>query len=165
MEKTPEGKLYSPALLSLATELASYPLSDELDLRASGRSRTCGSSIEIGIRLSSDGKVSHIGMRVAACAVGQASAALLAKSASGKSVDEIVTAYRTIDNWLSGQGELPDWPLLKALLSPSDSTASTPTEGSSSSSTTESKTLPVNNQVYQWVDEDGRTHFSDEKPR
>ena len=55
--------------------------------------------------------------------------------------------------------------LLKALLSPSASTADKQTEDSSSSSTTESKTLPVNNQVYQWVDEEGRTHFSDEKPR
>ena len=110
-----EGKLYSPALLSLATELAAYPYSDTFDLSASERSRTCGSTIDLGVTLNSAGMVSAIGLRVAACAVGQASAAVLASSATGKSGTEIGDTHLKIDNWLAGNGELPDWPGIRAL--------------------------------------------------
>ena len=115
MSASDEGKLYSPALLSLATELAEYPLSKSFQFAGSDRSRTCGSTIDIGIDLDSGGRIASIGMQVAACAVGQASAALLAREAMGKSIVEIETTYGTIANWLSGAGGLPDWPGIEVL--------------------------------------------------
>ena len=71
MSASDEGKLYSPALLSLATELAEYPLSKSFQFAGSDRSRTCGSTIDIGIDLDSRGRIASIGMQVAACAVGR----------------------------------------------------------------------------------------------
>jgi hypothetical protein len=73
MAATNEGKLYSAALLSLATELAAYPYSDTSAFKASERSRTCGSTIDVSIEIDSKNHVTTIGLRVAACAVGQAS--------------------------------------------------------------------------------------------
>jgi NifU-like protein involved in Fe-S cluster formation len=115
MAATNEGKLYSAALLSLATELAAYPYSDTSAFKASERSRTCGSTIDVSIEIDSKNHVTTIGLRVAACAVGQASAALLARSVEGKSCAAVNDAHLNIANWLVGKGELPDWPGITAL--------------------------------------------------
>lgn len=109
------SKLYSPALLSLATELYRFPLEEDLPHRASARSRTCGSTIDIGLATDDDGSVAQIGMRVSACAVGQASSALLAKEASGRSSNSINDTRDGLESWLAGKGELPDWPGIEAL--------------------------------------------------
>jgi NifU-like protein involved in Fe-S cluster formation len=115
MAGTTEGKLYSPALLSLATELAAFPVSDGFGFTASERSRTCGSTIDIGLDVGTDGRIDAIGLRVSACAVGQASAALLARSVTGKTCEELNAAFHKIANWLGSDGDLPDWPGIEAL--------------------------------------------------
>jgi NifU-like protein involved in Fe-S cluster formation len=104
------SKLYTPAMLSLATELANYPLTGDCPHRASARSRTCGSTIDIGLRLSPDAVVEAVALKISACAIGQASAAILARSIQGKSRDEIRQTRDAIEAWLAGQGSLPDWP-------------------------------------------------------
>lgn len=109
------AKLYSPALLGLATGLADYPLDPALPLIAEARSRSCGSVITIGLALEQAGPVSQIGMKVSACAIGQASAALLARSAIGTDPDQIIRTAEGLDQWLSGEGELPRWPGIEAL--------------------------------------------------
>ncbi len=115
------GKLYSPAMLSLATELASYPLPGDWPLTASARSRTCGSTVEMGLKLARDGAVESIGLKVSACAVGQASAALLARSIVGKSAADIGAARGQIADWLDGKGGLPEWPEFELLEAARDS--------------------------------------------
>ena len=115
MTARPAAKLYSPALLGLATELAEFPLQDTLPLRAEARSRSCGSVIALGLALAENGRVGQIGMRVSACAIGQASAALLARSALGADPARIVDATATLTTWLAGEGGLPDWPGLDVL--------------------------------------------------
>ena len=72
------GALYSPALLGLAVELAEYPLKDDMALRGEARSRSCGSTLQLGCTTDDDGAIAELGMRVSACAVGQASAAIFA---------------------------------------------------------------------------------------
>lgn len=108
-------KLYSPALLGLATGLAAYPLTPDLPLRAEARSRSCGSVIALGLALDDDGLIARIGMQVSACAVGQASAALLAQHAAGRDPGAVSAAAQAIADWLAGTGPLPDWPGLAAL--------------------------------------------------
>lgn len=108
-------KLYSPALLALATGLAAYPLTPDLLLRAEARSRSCGSVIALGLALDDDGLIARIGMQVSACAVGQASAALLAQHAAGRDPGAVSAAAQAIADWLAGTGPLPDWPGLAAL--------------------------------------------------
>lgn len=115
------GKLYTPAMLSLATELAAYPLEGEWPLTALARSRTCGSTIQLGLRLADNGYVDAIGLKISACAIGQASAALMARSISGRSSNEIRLARDAIQSWLSGAGELPDWPGLELIEAARDS--------------------------------------------
>lgn len=109
------AKLYSPALLGLATGLARFPLTDELPLRAEARSRSCGSVIALGVALDDGGRVADIGMQVSACAIGQASAALLAESAQGADPARVHATAEALAAWLAGEGALPDWPGIEAL--------------------------------------------------
>jgi NifU-like protein involved in Fe-S cluster formation len=108
-------KLYSPELLGLATGLANFPLSDDLPLTAEARSRSCGSVIALGLALNEAGQIARIGMQVSACAIGQASAALLAQSAAGRASAIINAAGEALERWLAGEGALPDWPGIAAL--------------------------------------------------
>lgn len=110
-------RLYSPAVLALATGLAAYPLDDRLTLRAEARSRTCGSEIILGLELAPSGKILRVGMQVRACAIGQASAALLAQGARGRPADDLALTSGDLEAWLAGADALPDWPDL-ALLAP-----------------------------------------------
>lgn len=109
------AKLYSPALLALASELAGFPLTGDFSHRAEARARTCGSVIALGLGLDDAGRIVTIGMRVSACAIGQASAALLARGAVGADVARIDETLGRLEAWLSGIGTLPDWPGLEAL--------------------------------------------------
>lgn len=109
------AKLYSPALLGLTTELARFPLDDSLPLRAEARSRSCGSVITVGLALGPAQEIARIGMQVSACAIGQASAALLAQSALGTASAHMVQTTSQLEAWLAGEGPLPDWPGIAVL--------------------------------------------------
>lgn len=113
MARTPP--LYSPELLALATGLADYPFEAALPLRAEARSRTCGSTIAIGFALGHDGLVERVGMQVSACAIGQASAALLARACLAVEPEHIARVADGLTQWLAGEDDLPDWPGLAAL--------------------------------------------------
>ncbi len=114
MSAASREKLYSPALLALATQLARYPLHDGFSLVGEARSRTCGSAVTCGITTDADGKILELGIRASACAVGQAAAAIFAACAVGKSVAEIDQASLQLSQWLAG-GSAPDWPEIEAL--------------------------------------------------
>lgn len=107
--------LYTPEVLALATSLAAYPLNPDLALRASARSPTCGSTIEVGLALDADGTIARLGLRAQACAVGQAAAAIFARAAPGMGRDDLATALRGLESWLGGEGDLPGWPGLAAI--------------------------------------------------
>lgn len=108
-------KLYTPRLLALSAELARFPLSGSFDYQAEARSRTCGSTIEVGANLDATGRVANTGMQVTACAVGQSSAAIMALSAERVTADAFTTALDEIEAWLAGEGVLPTWPGFDAL--------------------------------------------------
>jgi len=110
-------RLYTPDLLALATELAAFPLDANLPARAEVRSRSCGSVIALGLAEDEAGRIARIGMQVSACAIGQASAALLARAALGRSSTEVAAAHDALAAWLASEGPLPDWPDI-ALLEP-----------------------------------------------
>lgn len=104
------ARLYTPAVLALATGLSAYPLEDSLTLRAEARSRTCGSVVAVGLDLAGDGTIARIGLQVRACAIGQASAALLAQDAQDRTADDLGHTRAALERWLAGEGALPDWP-------------------------------------------------------
>lgn len=112
--------LYTPEVLALATGLAAYPWDDALPLRASARSRSCGSAIELGLALGGEGRIERVGLRSSACAIGQAAAAIFAGAAAGRSADDIARAERAITAWLTGEGDLPDWPGFAAIAAARD---------------------------------------------
>ena len=109
------AKLYSPALLGLATELAEYPLGAAMPHTAEVRSRSCGSVIALGLALNDGGQVAQIGLRVSACAIGQASATVLARHIAGADPHAITATHDAIARWLAGEGGLPDWPDMSLL--------------------------------------------------
>lgn len=116
MNAAAPARLYSPALLGLATDLARFPLGSDLPLRAEARSRSCGSVIALGMALNEEGRIARIGMRVSACAIGQASAALLARGAPGTEAARIRETTDGLAAWLAGQSDLPGaWPGLEPL--------------------------------------------------
>lgn len=111
------GRLYSPALLSLATELANYPFVGAWVHSGSARSKTCGSSIEIGLALDDRSRVTRLGLRVSACAVGQAAATIFAQGCKGFDRLELAAHLSEIEHWLGNSTVVrPSWPGFEPLL-------------------------------------------------
>lgn len=108
--------LYTPQILSLAAELANFPLTAAFAHRASARSRTCGSVIEIGVESDADGLITRVGVQITACAMGQASAAILAQGLGGRTSDDVAAAHAGLAAWLTGEGGLPNWPQLDLIV-------------------------------------------------
>ena len=104
------AKLYTREILSLATQLANYPYIDDARANASVRSRSCGSTLDIALLTGSNGEICGVGMKVTACAVGQAAAAIFARAAEGRDAGDIDTADAALQAWLAGSGEPPEWP-------------------------------------------------------
>ncbi len=115
MTATRPAKLYSPALLGLATGLARFPFDPALPLQAETRSRICGSVMTIGLALDQHGRIAAVGMQVSACAIGQASAALLAEGAAGTDAGTIAATTDALERWLAGADKLPQWPGMDVL--------------------------------------------------
>ena len=107
--------LYTPEVLDLATGLAAFPWDEGLPLRGQARSKSCGSAIALGLALDGQGHVMRIGIRSQACAIGQAAAAIFAREACGRTLEEIAQAGAAIDAWLGGNAPMPDWPGLATI--------------------------------------------------
>lgn len=111
----PKAPLYTAEVLAMAVRLADYPLGPHLPLTGEARSRSCGSTLEIGLALDGSGRIAQAGCRARACAVGQAAAGLFLDGAVGRSADDLVQARGALAQWLAGEGPLPDWPGLTLL--------------------------------------------------
>lgn len=109
------AKLYSPQVLALAVELTRWPAQPKLPLHGEARSPTCGSTIAIDLALDDRGAIASLGMRVRACAIGQAAAALFARNADGKTQEQLESVLQTLELWLVGEGPEPDWPELNVI--------------------------------------------------
>lgn len=107
--------LYTPQVLALATSLADYPWNEAMPLQGSARSKSCGSSLMLGLATDEAGHIADIALRSQACAIGQASAAIFAAGAKGTDAARIAEADRQISAWLAGEGGLPDWPGIEAI--------------------------------------------------
>ena len=107
--------LYTPELLALAVSLGKLPYDDKMPLSGEARSRTCGSTVRLSLSTDDEGRISGIGLRAAACAVGQAAAAVFAQSANGRDLREISDSRVQIARWLAEGGALPSWPGIAAL--------------------------------------------------
>ncbi len=108
---TEKASLYTKDILRLA---ASLPHADALaivDAQATRRSPVCGSEITAEVKLDGAGRVEAVAFRARACAMGQASAALLRSSAAGKTMDDIAAMRGLLAEALSGaRGFDAGWP-------------------------------------------------------
>jgi len=107
--------LYTPTVLALATSLAEWPWDEALPLQGSARSKSCGSTLVLGLDTDAEDRIARIGLKAQACAIGQAAAAIFAGAAIGRSGAEIGQAESAIRAWLAGDTPLPDWPGLDVL--------------------------------------------------
>lgn len=107
--------LYTPAVLAAATGLAVFPWDDALPLTGEARSRACGSTLALALAVDAAGRITRVGLRPHACAIGQAAAHAFAAAAPGRDRAEIAAARAAIGQWLAGEGALPDWPGLDVI--------------------------------------------------
>ena len=107
--------LYSRDILRLA---ASIPCLGRLDAPQGSAERTskiCGSRIAVDVALDGEGRIAALGLEVKACALGQASAALMAAHAPGRTQSEIEDARDALAAYLAGAIDHPGaWPGLEA---------------------------------------------------
>ena len=102
-------KLYSQRILALAADI---PLTDRLpqpQVTARRRSPLCGSTVTVDLALE-DGRVAAFGQDVRACALGQASASILARHVVGASREEIAAARASLNSMLKAGGPPPAAP-------------------------------------------------------
>jgi len=102
-------KLYSGRILELAADI---PLTERLEAPQASvkkRSPQCGSTVTVGISMR-DGQISEFGQDVKACALGQASASILAANVIGRTKAEIIEARTQLIRMLKANGPVPDAP-------------------------------------------------------
>lgn len=99
--------LYTAEILRLA---ASIPWQERLTppcSTAERRSAICGSRVRADAVTDADGRVTRYGQEVRACALGQASAAILGQAVIGMTAAELDGAHAALHGWLKGEGPLP----------------------------------------------------------
>ena len=109
MAETDLIKLYSGRILELAADIPLTTRLDAPDATVKKRSPLCGSTVTVDVSVT-DGRVSEFGQDVKACALGQASAAILAANVIGRTRDEIETARDQLKAMLSSGGDVPEAP-------------------------------------------------------
>lgn len=100
------GGLYNTDILSLAGQLRAERLT-EPDGTARKTARLCGSELELDVEMDGE-RVADAAIRVQACALGQASAAVLMDSVVGATLEELVEARDSLAAMLKEGGATPE---------------------------------------------------------
>ena len=114
------GTLYTREVLALATSLSQWPHDAGMPFQGAARSATCGSSLALSLAVDGAGRITGIGLRPQACAIGQASAALFAQGAIGQDAEAIATQLEAIRQWLKNGAAMPGWPGFSAIAAARD---------------------------------------------
>ena len=103
--------LYNSTILRLATTIPHQHRLPDAQASADRRSPICGSRVTVDVRLDEEGRIAALGQEVRACALGQASAALMGEHAVGRTLSELDAARDALTDFLAGAREDPgDWP-------------------------------------------------------
>lgn len=103
--------LYSRDILRLAAEIPHLGRLRAPQARAEKRSPTCGSTVAVELALDGEGRVTALAQEVQACALGQASAALMGRHAVGRTAAELAAARDALRDYLAERRAEPgDWP-------------------------------------------------------
>ena len=115
------GVLYTREILRLAVSIPHQHRLDQPGGSAEQRSRACGSKVTADVMVGDDGLLRDLGLEINACALGQASAAILAAQAIGKTVSEIESAKSRLAAFLEGSTDSPGaWPDMDKLIAARD---------------------------------------------
>ena len=108
--------LYSKRILALAADMPHAERLPDPEGSAMKRSPLCGSTVTVDVRMDGD-RVAGYGQDVKACALGQASAAILGKGIVGASRDEIAAGRDALAAMLKEGAEAPEgmWADLEVL--------------------------------------------------
>lgn len=102
-------KLYSTKILALAAEIPHLGRLEAPQASVKKRSPLCGSTVTVDLDMT-DGKVSRFGQEVKACALGQASAAVLGEAVIGRTADELDAVAQELETMLKHEGPVPAAP-------------------------------------------------------
>ena len=103
--------LYNRDILRLAASIPHLAALERAGGRAEKSSPVCGNRVAVEVSLGGDGRVVALGQEVKACALGQASAALMGAHAIGRSGEELAEARDAFAAWLKGERDDPgEWP-------------------------------------------------------
>ncbi|MGC4250521.1 MAG: iron-sulfur cluster assembly scaffold protein [Sphingobium sp.] len=107
--------LYNKDILRLAASIPHHARLPDAQASVERRSPTCGSRITADVRME-HGRLADIGLDVKACALGQASASLMARHAIGHTAQELADARDRLTAFLAGESDdLDFWPGLEVL--------------------------------------------------
>ena len=106
MAEVMNAPLYTIEILRLAGSLPDPVTLERVDGSAQVRSPTCGSTVHTEVQVDG-GVVAALSQEVRACAFGQATAALVARHAVGRSGEEVSEALEGLSNWLAGSRDNP----------------------------------------------------------
>lgn len=102
-------QLYSRRILALASDIPHLGRLTAPEGQAMRRSPQCGSTVTAEVRMDGD-RVADFAQVVRACALGQASAAVLGQSVIGRSREELLRAEAQLTAMLKSGGPAPDAP-------------------------------------------------------
>ncbi|HKY83139.1 MAG TPA: iron-sulfur cluster assembly scaffold protein [Sphingobium sp.] len=107
--------LYNKDILRLAASIPHHKRLTDCQASVERRSPTCGSRVTADVRMEG-GRLAALGLDVKACALGQASAALMAAQAIGATTAELAEARDKLAAYLAGTSDdLDFWPGLAVL--------------------------------------------------
>lgn len=98
--------IYDRTVLDLAANMPRVGRLQRPDVTAKAHSRLCGATVTVDLGIE-DGAVADYAQQVEACALGQASAAILADAVVGATEAEIVAGRETVKAMLKGEGPPP----------------------------------------------------------
>lgn len=108
--------LYNTQILRLAASIPHQARLDDPQATVQRVSPICGSRVTVDVDLDDAGRVKRFGQEVRACALGQASAAILGAEVIGKTPFELAAARDALAAFLKGEVEHPGgWPGLELL--------------------------------------------------
>ncbi len=108
--------IYSRRILELAADIPCLGRLAEPDASATARSKLCGSTVTIDVKLAGN-VVTAFAHDVRACALGQASSSIMARNIIGATIDELRDVRDVASRLLKANGAAPEgkWEDLKLL--------------------------------------------------
>lgn len=116
-----DSALYNRDILRLATSLVAGHRLAEPNGTAEVRSPLCGSRIQADVVTNADGQLMELALRANACALGQASSAILQDNAVGLDISELALMRDAVSVALKRRGDMPSrWPDMALLAAACD---------------------------------------------